>query len=276
MMASLTAVVKAQCPPNAYAFVSQYPQCPLGCGVLLKDWPEGVVVNVYGGAPLSVITSAIIPGTYGGPGIGNAFVCVPCNVQLVFASTIPGATNGCVIINLGVVPVRLNSFDVQTIQQNNRFRWTVSNETGGVQYIIQESTDGVHFADKMVVPGNGGSTKSYQYQLPVPDQQSHQYRLKIVEITGSTSYSETVLVKAQSQVGFTVYPNPVLQDFSLSIAPSLLPATVQVVGAQGQLLYQATATQSITKIQKLLPAGVYAVRVTGNNNITTTQTLIKK
>ena len=63
----------AQCPPGAFAYQSLYPQCGSGCGVLLLGWPEGVLVNIYGGTPLAVITSALISGTLGDGGTGDAF-----------------------------------------------------------------------------------------------------------------------------------------------------------------------------------------------------------
>ena len=172
--------VTAQCPSNAFAFLSTYALCPLGCGVLLKDWPEGVVVNIYGGSPIDVITSVIIPGTYGGSGTGNAFTCVPCNIPLIFASSIPGATNGCVIITLGTVPIKLSNFSLKSTGTNScLLKWTTYNEPGNTKYTIQRSKDARNFIDISTLKGNGNNSNTYSFDDVSIQQGTQFYRIKI-------------------------------------------------------------------------------------------------
>ena len=112
-------ITKAQCPPGAFAYQSLYPQCASGCGVLLLGWPEGVIVNIYGGTPLTIITSALISGTLGDGGTGDAFTCVPCNTPLIYASTVLNATGGCVIATIGIVPIKLTDFSASSSAGNS-------------------------------------------------------------------------------------------------------------------------------------------------------------
>lgn len=271
-----TKVVKCQCPPNAFAFTSTYPQCPGGCGVLLKDWPEGVIVNIYGGNPLGIITSVVIPGTYGGPGLGSAFSCVPCGVPLVFASAIPGATNGCVITSLGVVPITLSSFIVAT---NTNFtqtiKWAIANENSGDQYLIEKSIDGIHYSSVTNIAGGGGINKNYAITDPVISSGNISYRLKITEHTGNISYSKIVVVKGKNNGGISVFPNPTVNNFSVSIAQNLLPAQIKVYNTHGQQIQQVMASNTTTFFNYKLGAGVYAVKVLTKNNEVITKTLIK-
>ena len=190
--------VTAQCPPNAFAFLSNYQLCPQGCGVLLKGWPEGVVVNIYGGSPIMIITSVVIPGTYGGPGTGNAFSCVPCGIPLIFASAIPGATNGCVIITLGTVPIKLTNFSLSTTSSNSSLlKWVTYNEAASTTYTIQRSKDSRSFSDINTFTGSGNNINSYSYEDIFLPQGTLFYRIKIINATGKITYSETALIKNQ-------------------------------------------------------------------------------
>lgn len=270
-----TLSINAQCPPNAYAFLSFYPQCPLGCGVLLKDWPEGVVVNVYGDVPIRVVTSAVIPGTFGGPGVDNAFVCVPCNIPLVFASAVPNATSGCVITTLGVVPVKLSNFSLTTSGNNScQLKWSTSNELGGTKYTVQRSSDSRNFSD--IVTFTGKKDNTYSYSDLSAQQGLLYYRIKITEITGEINYSEIALLKNQSNMDISIYPNPVERDFKVTLPGQFLPAKLMMYNSVGKAVYTTTALQSTLTISEQLPKGVYAIRITGKNNASVTQTLIIK
>jgi Secretion system C-terminal sorting domain len=268
---------KSQCPPNAYAFVSTYAQCPEGCGVLLLGWPEGVIVNVYGGTPLSIITSAIIPGTFGGAGVGDAFVCVPCNVPLLFASAIPGATNGCVINSLGIVPVKISNFSLSSAGSSSfKLKWNTSNDQGGTRYTIQRSYDSRIFSDLTTFIGNNNNSNTYTYTDNSAQQGIVYYRIKIKEVTGNVTYSEIELAKNQPFIDFSIYPNPAEAAFKVNIPVQFLPAKVMMYNSVGKAVYTITTMNATLSINEQLPKGVYAVRIIGNNNATVTQTLIVK
>ena len=267
----------SQCPPNAFAFVSAYPQCAQGCGVLLKDWPEGVVVNVYGGSPIRIITSAVIPGIFGGPGVDGAFVCVPCSTPLLFASAIPGATYGCVVYSLGTVPVKLTNFSLHSTGANSSvIKWTSSNEQGIIKYTVQRSKDSRIFSDVTTLSGNGSSSNTYMYTDRSVQEGIIYYRIKITEITGSISFSETALVKNQNTLAVSIYPNPADNNFKVTIPGQFLPAKVILYNSIGKIVYSSNAAQSTLSINEYFPKGVYALKVTGNNNAVVTQTLMIK
>ena len=268
---------KAQCPPNAFAFVSTYPICPAGCGVLLKDWPEGVIVNIYGGVPLTIITSAIIPGTFGGPGVDGAFVCVPCGVPLLFASAIPGATNGCVIISLGVVPVKLTNFSLSTTGGHTcLLKWSTDNEPGATRYTVQRSYDSRNFSDITTFIGNRNNNNTYAYSDNSIQQGIVYYRIKVTDVTGKITYSEIALAKNQPNMDVSIYPNPVEGNFKVTIPGQFLPAKVIMYNSVGKAVYSTTTLHSTLSVNEQLPTGVYAVRITGNNNAVVTQTLLIK
>lgn len=269
------APVKAQCPPGAFAYQSLYPQCPSGCGVLLLGWPEGVLVNIYGGTPLSIITSTIISGTLGGPGTGDAFTCVPCNTPLVYASNVNGASSGCVIATIGVVPVKLSHFTAVANGNTNLLKWTATSETGTVKYTIQKSNNGRVFTDLGTINGKQFAENNYSYTDASASVGSVFYRIKATEVSGSNTYSEVVMVKSQNEFGFSVYPNPAIEVFKVTLPNKFLPATVEVINAQGAVVLSAKTNQPTYTVSQYLQKGIYAVRVTGSNNESVTQRLIK-
>jgi hypothetical protein len=274
-VALIQAPAKAQCPPGAFAYQSLYPQCPSGCGVLLLGWPEGVLVNIYGGTPLSIITSTVISGTLGGPGTGDAFTCVPCNIPLVYASAITGANSGCVIATIGVVPVKFVNFSASINGSACLLKWTATSETGTVKYVVQKSADGKNFADAATINGKQLPVNNYSYSDAALTKGSSFYRVKAVEVSGSISYSEIAMVKNQNEFGFSIYPNPAAEEFKITLPSKFLPANVEVINAQGTVVYSVKTNQPSSSVNKHLPKGIYAVKVTGSNNESLTQRLVK-
>jgi Secretion system C-terminal sorting domain len=266
---------QAQCPQNAFAFISPYAQCPLGCGVLLKDWPEGVIVNIYGGSPITIITTALIQGTFGGPGTGDAFVCVPCNIPLIFASIVPGATNGCVIIPLGTVPIKLTDFSVASSGSKScLIKWNTSDEPGSTRYTLQRSTDSRNFSDITTFTGKGKPVNNYSYEDRSLPLQNLFYRIKTTEVTGKINFSEVILLKNQLSFSVSIYPNPSESDFNVTIPNQFLPAAINIYNSEGKGVHSLTTMQPNVTINKKLPKGVYAVRITGKHNESVTDRLL--
>ena len=259
----------AQCPPSAFAYLSAYSTCPTGCGVLLVNWPEGVLVNIYGGSPISIISSVPIPGTFGGPSTGNAFTCVPCNVPLIFASAVPGATSGCVILNTGGIPIKLVRFEGRFINQRVELSWEAENETSGAVYTIERSQDGRQFSAIGQVQGlNAGPQRNrYQYHdLQVPGGQVY-YRIRTQE-SGQPAprYSNLLLIRSQdSDQSITAFPNPFENSLAISISGPQLPAWVSLHNAQGARVYHRLHRETAFRIEQQLPRGVYTLTLQPTN-----------
>lgn len=267
----------AQCPPGAFAYQSLYPQCASGCGVLLLGWPEGVLVNIYGGTPLAIINSALISGTLGNGGTGDAFTCVPCNIPLVYAAAGPGASSGCVIATIGIVPVKLVNFSVNhSAKKGSEIKWTTTQELEPVKYIIQRSQNSRDFADVATINGKQQLNNQYNFTDEYIKKSSVYYRLKVKEAAGQIFYSSISVINNQTDFSVIAYPNPVENKFKLTIPQQLLPATYQIVNTVGQTVFSASTQTITTEINQMLSAGIYAIRVRGHNNEIATQTIIKK
>jgi hypothetical protein len=263
---SINALVKAQCPPNATAFAINYPLCvpDPGCGVLLNGWPEGVVVKIFGGEPLQLITSVQIPGTYPGPGTGDAFVCVPCNTKLVFASTVPNATSGCVIVNTISVPIKLSSFSANQLENNTcKINWTTVSQTGFEKFVVERSTDSKNYSEVATIKSQGATAgeKNYSYTDVLTDNSGFYYRLKTIDITGKITYSEVAYINHQSNTEISVYPNPVVNNFKVTLSNKQLPALVKIYNAQGEVVYNTKTSSPTLLITKKIKSGVYIIKI---------------
>jgi hypothetical protein len=267
-------IAQAQCPPGASGFEVVNPSCTGGCAVLLQGWPAGVIVNIFSASPLdSIGSSGIIPSS------GTAFVCIPCHSDLIFASFVPNASNGCVILVTSILPVTLKSFTITATDEKPLLRWDVSSEIGNVAYFIQRSSDGNIFNDISIINGNGnaGVSKSYSYTDNNAVQGVNYYRLKIKDETGSIKYSSIVSATNQSSPKVKIFPNPVTgNSFNINVPAEFLPAAITISDAQGRNVYSNNITQTSSTINAILSSGIYALKIIGKNNTLIIQKIIKK
>ena len=265
--------VKAQCPPGASALEVPYPSCTSGCAVLLKGWPDSVVVNIFGGNPLEVITSATTSSS------GSAFICVPCNISLTFASAVPDSSNGCVITIGSIVPITISSFSVSLSNGADILNWVVAFEQGQVNYTVQRSNNGNSFNDISSIQGNNnGSTDiKYSYSDITSGQGTLYYRLKITQQNGSISYTPIISINNLAFSGIKIYPNPVTgNNFTMNIPDEMLPANFSIVDAAGRVVYQSRILEATSTINAEIASGIYALKIIGKNNSSLIQKIIKK
>ncbi|MDN3654971.1 T9SS type A sorting domain-containing protein [Ferruginibacter paludis] len=277
VIAGLLQSVKSQCPSGAGAFLNADPNCPKGCGVLLYNWPEGVTVYIFRATPVKVIDSVKIPGAYGGPGRGSAYLCVNCSIPLIFASITPNAGNGCVIIGGFTTPVKLTDLSLATNGSNScQVKWTTYSENPGTIFTIQRSSNSYDFKDIALVAGYGKASNKYTYTDNNIEAGPQYFRIKITEPSGKISYSEIALIKNQGTFGASIYPNPTDGDFKITIPSQFLPAKIMIYNAEGKAVHDAFTFQSSISVIRRFTKGIYAVRITGSNNASITQTLLIK
>jgi hypothetical protein len=129
------------------------------------------------------------------------------------------------------------------------------------------------------VEGAGNSNTAMNYSLldneafTKTQSQALYYRLKQLDFDGKETYSNTVLVRIQSDEsnGLSVYPNPFTTDYSVSLtAVSEGKATIEMVDIQGKQV--SIETRTLSKGVNVLPMnkleslynGIYLVKVTIN------------
>jgi hypothetical protein len=128
--------------------------------------------------------------------------------------------------------IRLAEISAVNVGSRNRVNWTTAQEVKGDYFTVERSADGDHFTPLATVNAKGeAATYTYWDETPLPG--ANHYRLKMMDASGSVSYSKVVTATVRTGA-FTVdaYPNPV---------SDLL--TVKVYGSAG-----SSATASITDV----------------------------
>ena len=110
-----------------------------------------------------------------------------------------------------LLPVSLISFNVQGFKTFNNINWLTATEINTSHFNIQRSTDGISFITIGSVNAKGASTYTFNDPLTIHDSRLTKlyYRLEIVDIDGSKTYSEIRSVSLTTDAsGFTITPNP--------------------------------------------------------------------
>ncbi len=168
------------------------------------------------------------------------------------------------------LPIELLIFDASVTQQGVLSIWKTATETNNDYFLVEKSTDGVHFETTGMVDGAGNSTeiKSYSYLDKEPFNGLSYYRLKQVDFDGAFSYSEIIAVRITGTLGeIHIFPNPaneILQfDFEMDRTGK---TTVQILDVLGNVVveehkeFHKGIIHSDIQI-KHLPEGVYYLKI---------------
>jgi hypothetical protein len=130
-------------------------------------------------------------------------------------STVSSMTviNGCLI-----APITLSKFDYLLKNSTVALQWQTENELNGSHFEIERSTDGVNFEriGKVIATGTSTTTKQYKFVDDNPKYINH-YRLKLVDLDATSTYSKILFVKVQQANAIKVIENPVKDNLPLSI-----------------------------------------------------------
>ena len=175
-----------------------------------------------------------------------------------------------------VLPLYLLSFKGTINKNTAQLQWVTQDESGTRQFIVQRSSNGRDFDSIGTVTAKGGSARSsygfndaglYELSQPVV-----YYRLKIMDADGKYSYSSIVQLTLTGSKGIiTIHPNPVVADAIVEITATvnenagwqLVDNTGKTVMYSNVLLKKGTNVININSSK--LPAGIYYLKVTGNN-----------
>lgn len=172
--------------------------------------------------------------------------------------------------NCSVLPVTWLSFT--GILQNGKtiLNWSVAQEKNNAAFVIERSTDGIHWTALFAVVsrGNTSSPSNYNGLDREPIKGINFYRIKQVDIDGRFTYSSTVSVKvSNSKTFFVVYPNPAgdVVNYELLHGGNRVTMNLELSGADGKLLkrFHVNNIRGSFPVQDL-PAGIYVLTIKDN------------
>jgi hypothetical protein len=166
-----------------------------------------------------------------------------------------------------VMPLHLLSFTAKNQNGYVLLQWSTSDEINSSHFDVEHSTDGLHFTHIGSINAASNTTHSntYTFNDIKPVKGLNLYRLKIADKDGVYNYSPVVKVILSQKIVMEIFPNPVVDKFTINGLPGNSPSKVQLIDVTGKILQEQTAntTSFIMNISRQ-PAGIYFVRVNSN------------
>lgn len=157
------------------------------------------------------------------------------------------------------LPVTVLSFNGNYTGQSVQLNWHITKAVEIQSYIIEKSSDGIHYTAIGEMPQSKSETYTYTDHRPHPD--INYYRLRIIESNGLYFYSEIVRVVASSQPTVTIYPS-VFKCASPIMVSAEQKGVLEIFDGRGAKVLSTTLDaghQKTLEINTCLP-GIYLVR----------------
>ncbi len=171
-----------------------------------------------------------------------------------------------VVLPLGPLPVELINFTAQHFGSGHLIKWRSASEINTMHYELERSQNGRNFEVVTITSAQGSNTSGadYSFRVEEPFNGNNFYRLKMVDIDRSFTYSNIALLVNSLETNWSVYPNPTAEVLYISFPESSdednFPAAI--FDAAGKLLkrFSIKASQKNAVDVAVLPAGVYYLR----------------
>ena len=221
--------------------------------------PDLVIAKRDGGSvgPWNSLGRTTNTGLDSGPGRAPVIGTLTSGVFSNFSDFALSATNDLTSTNTfaasNPLPVQLSSFTARRQGPwTTAVEWTTASERNSAHFEVQRSSNGLQFAVVATATARGHSSQPTAYAIldSAAPAAALYYRLRQVDVDGTTSYSAAVTVAAAGPAAvFTPYPNPVRTEL---IFPAETVTAYRVLTPLGQPL-----------LSGITPAGAARLRVQG-------------
>ncbi|MFY7839418.1 MAG: T9SS type A sorting domain-containing protein [Lacibacter sp.] len=193
------------------------------------------------------------------------------------------AYNNTDVITIGINPAcdvltaALIKFDVKNQSDRAQLQWQTSNMPAGVYYILERSTDGVHFATAGQVNSKDSDLSSvlmYSWTDDAELSSKNYYRLKIVHAAGEAySYSKVIVLHTMlKDFEMSAVTNPFHDQITAELWSNInRRILIQVMDVSGKVLKeeQRIVLPGLNKLSIQHPAtqtaGMYVLKVSTND-----------
>ncbi|MCP4439425.1 MAG: T9SS type A sorting domain-containing protein [Aureispira sp.] len=209
-------------------------------------------------------------------GCGGLDIC-ELNVSGPFSTIALAEANGSpdiVCTTPNTFPIELLSFTAENNGWQNELVWITASEVNNDYFVIEKSLNGIDFEDWQIVDAVGNSTEAQTYQTK--DKNIYPityYRLKQVDIDGTTSYSQIVAVKSSIPSEVVLLPNPAKNNIRVIMPLDKKVAFLAVIDALGQrkeLAINQVGRNLEVDIESL-KSGVYILQIYQDRAVVTQQ-----
>jgi len=173
-----------------------------------------------------------------------------------------------------LLPVVLESYTVQLLDDNVHVKWTTSAEKNNAKFTIERSTDGVKFTEVANIPATNNTTgKSYEWIDSRPLPNLSYYRLSQTDLDGRREYFQIrkIMNRSLQERTIIVAPNPFTTELTAFInVPRTQQITATVSDLSGRTIKTvygkyAEGAAEININTTDLPKGLYLLKVKGED-----------
>jgi hypothetical protein len=174
----------------------------------------------------------------------------------------------------GTVPLPLDivSLTATNAGARNRIDWSTATEQKGDEYLVERSADGQNFREIGSVNAKGEAS-SYSFWDEQPVAGINYYRLKLVEVSGESSYSNivTATVKGSGSLNVDAYPNPASSDMTVKVSgPAAGNAILTITDLSGKVISSRSMSGSETRLDlRGMAPGLYLLKYSDDHNTQT-------
>ncbi len=179
-----------------------------------------------------------------------------------------------------VMPVTLVFFKVASVNESMiSLEWATASEINFDYFVVESSIDGIAFSETGRVQGNGTTNERHDYSYDVmnPVTGRSYFRLKSVDLDGSTETFSMISAILESSKSARLFPNPVV-DSNLNIEFNFNPAETVTVSLTN-LTGMEVARYNLNGIKNLvtlsLDPGTYLVKVASPEINSVTRIVVK-
>ncbi|GEM_PF-1173509 len=172
-----------------------------------------------------------------------------------------------VALTTATSPVELSAFEAFCESEKVELRWTTRSEVNAAHFELWESADGRQWMLVDTLQAAGCSVTTYTYQLAVPIAAGPYFRLRSVDLDGSSSWSSVVQKSCSPLLMLKAWPNPTSMRFTYAVyvASTQEAVVLSLVDTYGVMRWQHVFWPTSTGW--LLPTSVDVSYLPGGNYI---------
>lgn len=178
------------------------------------------------------------------------------------------------------LPVELTSFYANHQKENTLISWSTATEINSSHFVVEHAKKGLKFSPlgKIAAAGNSKTAKNYKFLDQSPTTGDHYYRLKMVDLDGTTEYSKIIHQHIEkNSTKIALYPNPTSTGvFTLTLKNDASNNIVQVINSAGHPIYQKQTDNDYLRVNlSNKEAGVYTLMVQNDDSRTVRRVILR-
>lgn len=175
------------------------------------------------------------------------------------------------------LPLTLLSFTAVRSGNNGLLQWSTNDASGVSRFIIEKSSDNLHYTalDSVAASADGSGVDNYQYTDSHLDPGANYYRLRILDQDGQYSWSPIRTIDGSASGGITIYPNPV-ENGNLYISSTVNTQLIRLMDVSGKIILQLETQGYLNTLPVgAVSRGIYFVEVVTDTGSSVQKILIK-